>query len=132
MEPLQKKIADKYKLEEDKSHYILVAFTGKVKTNDKKRAISDYNRKYHKLDKLGITAMFLTTDKPLLVVRRFKNKAAAMGYFEGIQNNLAEFMPDDEGVPFDVFAVSLNNYRQILRSRSLEGYQAFFDTHYQD
>ncbi len=127
--------SDKFKLEEDKSHYILVVFNGDVKTNDKKRSISDYNRKYHKLDKLGLTAMFLNGSdkddrKPLIVIRRFKDKASSMLYYDGVQNNLTEFMSEDDGIPFDVFAVSLNNYRQILRSRSIAGYREFFDAYY--
>ena len=126
----------KFSLEDDKLHYIIVSFDGDVKINDKKNSISDFNKKFYKLEKLRITPLFLGSDpkdrKPMIVIRRFKNKLAAMQYYEGIQANIGEFIKDDEGTPFNIFAVSQNNYRQILRSKSIAGYKNFFDTNYLD
>ncbi len=126
----------KFNVEDDKLHYIIVSFDGDVKINDKKNSISDFNKKFYKLEKLRITPLFLGSDpqdrKPMIVIRRFKNKLAAMQYYEGIQANSGDFIKDDEGVPYNIFAVSQNNYREILRSKSIEGYKDFFDDNYLD
>ena len=128
--------AKKFNVENDKLHYIIVSFEGDVKINDKKNSISDYNKKFYKLEKLRITPLFLGNDpqnrKPMIVIRRFKNKGSAMQYYEGIQSNMTEFIKDDEGIPFNIFAVSQNNYREILRSKSIDGYKDFFDVNYLD
>ena len=132
----QKESSDKFKLEDKSLHYIIVAFEGDVKVNDKKISISNYNKKYHSLEKLRITPLFLGADpsnrQPIIVVRRFKDRFAAMQYYEGVQRNVSEFITDNQGVPFNVFAVSQNNYRQILRSKSMSGYKDFFDGNYLD
>ena len=36
----------------------------------------------------------------------------------------------DSAVQYDVMPISQNNYRQIIRARSVEGYKAFFDNNY--
>lgn len=122
----------KFSLEQNQVHYILVAFNGEVNLNRAKIAVSDYHREYHKLDRLQITNIFLGNDPkartPMLIVRRFKNMQDAMKYYQGAKGNDNGYIPDVDN--FDIFAVSLNNYREILRNKSLNGYKAFFEDNY--
>lgn len=120
-----------FTLEDDKLHYILVVFTEDgASLTDAKATVSDYNRTYHRLDKLRISNIYLGTDvrTPIIVVRRFKDKAEAMRYYDGIQKNRADFI--DRSVPYEIFAVTQNNYRQILRTKSTAGYRTFFEANY--
>lgn len=121
-----------YKVTDDQLHYILILFNEDISLNESKVAVSNYNLEYHKLDKLRISNIYLGTDAetrlPILVVRRFKDKAAAMAYYEGTQKNKSDFI--DQSVDYEVFAVSQNNYREILRSKSLDGYRNFFNQNY--
>ena len=124
---------DKFKVEDNKLHYIICTFDTEVNINEQKNAISDYNKKYHKLDKLRITPLLLGQNaqdrRPIIVVRRFKDKFTAMQYYQGVQRNRGDFLKDKK-VTFNIFAVSQNNYRQILRSKSMDGYETFFNDHY--
>ena len=116
--------------EPDQLHYIVVNFQDDVKLNDVKAKVSDFNRKYFELEKLRISNIFLGTDinKPIIVVRRFKNRDAAIRYYNTVQKNAGDFI--DPAIRFDIFAITQNNYREILKAKSLDGYKAFFDANY--
>ena len=122
----------KFKVEANRLHYILIVFNEDVKINDQKVALSNFNLKYHKLSKLRISPIYLGTSednrKPMLVVRRFKNQADAMKYFDGSSKNPADFI--DSSIDFEVFAITQNNYRQVLRNKTLDGYAEFFELNY--
>jgi tetratricopeptide (TPR) repeat protein len=116
---------------ENELHYILVVFSqGQGQLNDLRNTISDYNQKYHKLDKIRPASIYLGQENktPVVVLRRFKDKNAAMRYYEGVQKNQNEFVKN--GIPFEIMPISQNNYRQIIRQRSLDGYKGFFDSNY--
>lgn len=120
-----------FKQEDDKLHYMIVVFNNAdVALNDSKAAISDYNRQFHKLDKLRISNIYLGSDTktPIIVIRRFKTKDNAMDYYEGVLKNSQEFLP--EAGDFQLYPVTQNNYREILKAKSLDGYQEFFETVY--
>ncbi len=120
-----------FKVEDDKLHYFIVALLNNtIKLSDAKAAVSDFNRAYHKLDKLRISNVYLGTDTstPILVIRRFKTKALAMNYFDGILKNSDDFLPED--TEYEMFAVTQFNYRQILKTRSLDNYRTFFEENY--
>ena len=130
-ETLKKEDEAVFKVDDDKLHYFIVALKNNtIKLSDAKNAVSDYNRQYHKLDKLRISNVYLGSDTstPILVIRRFKTKDLAMKYFEGIEKNSADFLP--EGTIYEMFAVTQYNYRQILKTRSLDSYREFFDENY--
>ena len=120
-----------FKQEDDKLHYMIVVFDeAGVALNEAKAAISDYNRQFHKLDKLRISNIYLgsSTKTPIIVIRRYKTKDNAMDYYEGVLKNTEEFLPN---VPdFKLYPVTQNNYREILKAKSLEGYQEFFEAVY--
>lgn len=116
---------------ENELHYVIVVFNeGQGQLNDLRVKISDYNEKYHKLDKIRPASIYLGQDNktPVVVLRKFKDKNEAMRYYDGIQKNKTEFV--EAGIPFEVMPISQNNYRQIIRARSVDGYKEFFDSNY--
>ena len=122
-----------YKVEDEDLHYILIAFKDpNADLNTSKIKVSDFNEKYFKLDRLRISNIYLgeSADNrlPILVLRKFKNKAEAMKYYQGAQKNSKDFISSD--VNFEVFPVTQNNYREVLREKSVEGYRAFFQSTY--
>ena len=123
--------AGTYKYEEDKLHYMIVVFDdNEISLTDAKVKVSDYHSKYHKLDKLRISNIYLGGGEekiPLIVVRRFKDKAKAMEYYDGVEKNKGDFVA---GEGYKVYPVTQNNYRQILKSKSLAGYESFFKDNY--
>ncbi len=119
--------------EEGKLHYVIVVFEPGVKLTQAKANIADYNSKYHSLDKLRISNIYLgpptdPTKLPLIVIRRFPNKEKAMAYYEGVMANKSEFVKQD--TPFEVYPITQNNYREVLKRKSLDGYKEFFEAYY--
>lgn len=113
-------------------HYIIVAFdNASVDLNAAKNKVSDYNRTFHDLAKLRISNVYLgeNNDVPVLVLRRFENQADAMNYYQGIGKNSASFV-DGAAMPHKVYAISQANYREVLKARSLSGYEPFFNANY--
>ncbi len=123
---------DKFKVGENELHYIIIVFdSDDIDLNQNKIKVSDYNRTYHSLDKLRISNVYLgqSNDVPVLVLRRFKDKAAAMSYYDGVEKNAQDFINANE-VDFQMFPITQSNYREVLRNRSVEGYDVFFRGNY--
>lgn len=123
-----------FKEEDDKMHFVLIVmFDPPEKTVDKaKIAISDYNLNYHKTENLKMTSLELDTEinQPLILIRKFDNKQMAMKYYQGIQRKSKEFITEFDN--WEVYVVTQNNYREILRIKTLSEYKAFFKKHYLD
>ncbi|MDX1476937.1 MAG: hypothetical protein R3301_04495, partial [Saprospiraceae bacterium] len=91
---------------------------------------SEYNKKYHQLDRLKISSLVFdpSTRQSLILVRSFKNAERAMQYFRNVEKYRTEFLPP--GAEYDILPVTQHNYREIIRRKSLEEYKDFFDEHY--
>jgi len=121
----------KFKLSDKKVHYVIVVLDGeKLKLSDAKIKVSNYNREFHKADKIRISNIYLgaDVDTPILVLRRFKNKGKAMDYFKGAMANKKEFLGENDD--YEIFAVTQHNYREILKAKALDGYREFFEENY--
>lgn len=120
-----------YTDEPDDLHYVII-FLDKTAPIDKSRnQLSDYNQKYHDLDKLRIANVFLgaSNEIPVLVLRRFKDKKESMRYIQGAQKNAKDFLDRSE-YGFTVLSISQNNYRNLLRDKRTEVYEEFFSQYY--
>jgi hypothetical protein len=51
-----------------------------------------------------------------------------MKYYNGVQRKPNEFIPNITN--YEIFAVTQNNYREILRLKSVKEYQAYFNENY--
>ncbi len=128
----KKKGESAYKVEDKKMHYCIVVLkNNSIKLTEAKAAVSDYHRQFHKLDKLKIANVYLGADTstPILVIRRFKGKDLAMGYFNGVLQNAKEFLPDSAN--YEIYPITSYNYRQVLKNKDLESYKSFFEENYQ-
>jgi hypothetical protein len=121
-----------FKSEDDKMHFMMVVlFDPPDRTVDKaKIAISDYNQNYHKSDNLKMTSLDLDTEinQPIILIRKFDNKQAAMKYYNGIQRKTKEFITGFDN--WEVYVITQNNYREILRIKTLTEYKTFFKKNY--
>lgn len=120
-------------IDDDKAHYILISLKNSkdVSSNNSKNKVSDFNEKYFALDKLKVSSILLDIKKnknPIIVVRQFKDKARAMRYYETAQQFKDNFMP--EGADYTILATNQQNYREIIKSRTLVDYTEFFELHY--
>lgn len=113
-------------------HYMILVFDDKsADLNASKIVVSDYNKKYHKSDRLRVTNVYLGRDNsiPVLVMRRFKDQASAMNYYNGVGKNARDFVSRTD-VNYTLYPVSQSNYRELLKARNVEGYEDFFRANY--
>lgn len=121
-----------FDVQSDQVHSIIIALSDGASLNDAKNFVSDYNRKYHDLEKLRISDVYLVNGEvrtPLIVIRRFKDKADAMRYYDGVQKNKKDFI--DEKLRYEIYPISQGNYGKLFSSvKSIEAYKTFFQSNY--
>ncbi|MFN4080718.1 MAG: tetratricopeptide repeat protein [Saprospiraceae bacterium] len=122
-----------FTLDDDKLHYFLIALSGDVRLDDVKVAVSDYNREYHRLEQLRISNIFLGSDtnSPILVIRKFDSRDQAMRYYDEVKGR-DEFLGESARKKYtkEYFVITQENYRRILKNRTLDGYREFFTDNY--
>lgn len=130
---------DNFSVDENVLHYAFVVVYDKdeKELQDIKIAISDYNKKYHRMDNLKISNISLNPESKsqIILIRSFPKKAPAMDYYKGILQNEKEFSTrgNEESakkVQFDMFLTTQKNYREIVKQRSTQKYRTFFEEHY--
>lgn len=129
---VEKKDDAKFEAQKNRLHYLLIVFKNvdpDIKINKLRALVSDYNVNYHKLEKLRVGNVYLSKDdtNPILIVRKFTDAEASLVYYNSIITNKENFM---EGFDYDLMVINQRNYREILRSKSLEDYSEFFKDNY--
>ncbi|MFM2269393.1 MAG: hypothetical protein RL757_2834 [Bacteroidota bacterium] len=118
-----------FTMEEDKPHYIFVVLKADASMEEAQVTISDFNTKYNRLDDIKITNIYLgeNVDVPVVMLRSFKNKAAALAYIKSTSLNERDFLAKKS---FEIYAVSQKNYAEVLRQRKLDDYKKFYELNY--
>jgi len=121
-----------FRANDSKLHYICVIVRSKKDSdlNAAKISISNYNRKYHKVDRIRISSTILNKDNntDVILLRKFSNKEAAMKYYNEVERNKKEFM--EPKVSYELFAVTQQNYREVMKKKSTKEYEVFFNKNY--
>lgn len=114
-------------------HYVLVVFENReINIGEAKVNVSEFNNKYHKLDRIRITNVYLgqqDDSKPVLVLRRYKTGEEANKYVLNAKERNEEFMAESK-FDYTLLAVSQSNYREILKARSVSEYIPWFKENY--
>jgi tetratricopeptide (TPR) repeat protein len=120
-----------FKAMDDAPHFVMVMAEKTISLEDAKVAVSDYNSKYHRLDDLRLSSIFLDTDAEIsvLLVRKFNNKAAALAYTDAVGKNRADFLPAN--IKYQIFAIHQDNYREVIKQKSVVDYAKFYEKAYQ-
>ena len=74
----------------------------------------------------GMVAIY--DGRPVIIIRKFKDKKLAMKYYNGVVSDLKDFISIKAG--FDLFVMNQYNYRQVLRNKSVDEYRFFFAENY--
>ena len=121
-----------FKLKDDDLHYVIVVLEGRADLGKAKADVGKYHRKYFKNESMRVSNIYLGQSKedriPIIVIRRFKGKDKAMDYYNGAIKNEKDFL----GINFkyQIYPITQNNYRQVLKERKLDGYPEFFEENY--
>lgn len=119
--------------QDEKLHYIMyVIYNCDLnKMKKAKIAVAGYNLKFFKLAKLRISNLYLNPEEKsqIILIRSFENKDKALDYMTIAGRNVGDFLSVDE-FNYDMFAVTQNNYREIIKQKTIQNYEAFYDIHY--
>lgn len=113
-------------------HYFLIILynSKEASLNDAKSSVYNFNSKYFANRKFQYSSIGLDVQKdiPVIIVRDFKTKKEAMTYYETVEKNKKDFLPDR--FRYDAFPISLHNWRQLQQTKRVEDYRGFLDQHY--
>jgi len=125
--------SDIFTLDYDKLHYGLIVIykaSNKV-AKEMQTNIKAFHKKYFSLDQLSTQISPLSPDDNirLILVRTFDDKSKAMDYYDVIDEKDKEFIKT-KGYSFDFFVINQNNYREVVKARSINEYRIFFEDNY--
>ncbi len=109
--------------------YVVVIDAKKVKVNEFKNKISDYNTEYHRLLNLTASNVFLDDVSQIITVANFNDKTAAMKYFSAIKDNKKVFDGYNKN-DFKQFVISVENYPVFYKDKNISKYFEFFEKNY--
>ncbi len=119
-----------FKEKKEEQHYILVILSStELKSSEVKSAISDYHKKYHKLDKLFTASLLLNKNTQMMVIRRFKDAEVAETYAKSVRNRPLKYLKDLDD-KYKVYPIAQTNYKALLRSKKLDAYIDFYNENY--
>ena len=125
--------SDIFTLDYDKLHYgLIIIYKASSKVvKEMQNDIKKFHQKYFSLDQLSTQISALSTDDNirLILVRTFDDKSKAMDYYNVIDKKDKEFIKK-KGYSFDFFVINQNNYREVVKARSINEYRIFFEDNY--
>ena len=123
-------LLEQYKVNLKMQHfYVLVVDGAKVNVNATKVKVSDYNAKYHKLDKLSVSSVILQDKKQMITVSSFANSVEVEKYLEGISANDYVFS-QLSGSEYVQFVISSENYPVFYKNKNIDAYLMFYNKNY--
>ena len=119
--------------QDEKLHYIIYVLydCDLDKMKKSKQAVADYNSKFHKMARLRISNIFLNPENQsqVILIRSFENREKALEYMAIAKRNVKNHLKPED-VSYDIFAVTQNNYREVMKQKTTKNYEAFYDIHY--
>lgn len=112
---------------EEVGHYVIVLFDDtKVKVDNYKNTITDFNTRHYSSAKLSVSPLLIDREIPALVVRKFKNMQTAKEYCDHATNST---VLGSEAPKHKFYYVGQKNYQGILQKNNFKSsYVPFFDT----
>ena len=121
-----------FSLNETEEHYFLFVLNNRPGDLPELRGeITKYIWKYHPTPKLKITQIKIEgelADVPLIHIKSFPSKNAAMKFYRDLKKNNPDFM--QMGMTKDYFAISKSNFEKVVRAKSIKSYIPFFTSNY--
>jgi tetratricopeptide (TPR) repeat protein len=121
-----------FTVEDNALHFVVVYVSNQDEVNlqDTKVALAKFHSQYFQLDNLKMASLVFDPSKnhSLVLIRSFTTKDKAMKYYETAMRNPKDFLPAK--AIYEVYPITQKNYREVIKSRSLEAYKEFFEANY--
>jgi len=113
---------------EEEHYYNIVLLSAINDVNMVSVQLSNYNKKFHRLEKLQISNMMINKNHPLIIVKGFTNSEKALKYYEGINKNKQLAYLDEKD--YSDFTISANNFKTFFKIKEVKEYSEFFKKFY--
>ncbi len=131
-EDIQKKKEYKYKANDNVPYFVVMVVNNKnVKINPLKVRLSDFNKKYFRLNKLRIKSLVYDKTQTLVTVGNFENKNIADNYYEALSKD-EYVLSGIDTADYHVFPISTQNYPIMYKDKDLDGYLEFMKDVYNE
>ncbi len=129
-EAATKKKEYKYKANDNVPYFVVLVVDNRhVQVNPLKVRLSDFNKKYFRLNRLRIKSLIFDKKNTLITVGNFENKRAADNYYQALSKDeyvLSGISPEY----YHIFPISTQNYPLMYKDKDLEGYLEFMKDMY--
>jgi hypothetical protein len=121
---------DDYAYKPNESHYFIFGINKmEPRAMGVKAGISDLNTFRYNTVNLTASVVPLKAGRAMIVVKTFKNAAAARTYlasFRDAKMLVREYQPNE----YQTFVISASNYRKLIKDGSFSSYLPFYRDHY--
>ena len=120
-----------YKFDANAVHFFVLIVDGDLVDVDAlKVKLSDYNTKFHDLDKLMINSLLFDNKQQMITINNFENSDKALNYLTGIRDSKYIFTKLENSGEYFNFVISDENYPVLYRNKDIGQYLRFFDKYY--
>jgi len=110
--------------------YILIVDAKKVKVNELKNKLSNFNSENFRLLNLTVSNVFLDEANQIITIANFPQKNEAMNYLNSIKENKKVF-ENINNMDFKQFVISVENYPVFYKDKNISKYLEFYTKNYQ-
>ena len=126
----EKKKEYKYLTDNNIPYFVVMVVNNRhVKINPLKVRLSDFNKKYFKLNRLRIKSLLFDKKQTLITVGNFENKRAADNYYQAL-NSDEYVLSGISKEYYHIFPISTKNYPIMYKDKDLDGYLEFMKDKY--
>jgi hypothetical protein len=109
--------------------FMIITNSADVELDPLKVRLSDFKKKYFRLERLRIKSVMLDNQRALVTIGNFESADKAYDFFSTVSNDeyvLSGMSPQD----YELFTISINNYPIFYREKNVTAYREFFDGFY--
>lgn len=114
---------------EAKHLFIMIIISADIEVDPLKVRISDFKKKYFRLDRLNIKSLLLDNQRTLISVGNFDDKDDAEDFYSTLKND-EYVLSGMEQDGFEIYTISMNNYPIFYRDKNVKAYREFFNKYY--
>jgi len=112
-----------------KHRFIIITKAQGVNMNDIRNKIADYNKDFHKFEKIQVKNIFLDGEHQMLMVTNLENQGKAEKYIKGFLQNkeIMGYLPPSA----EMFVISEDNFKVFYVKKDIQEYLKFYQAVYQ-
>jgi hypothetical protein len=122
-------IPSPFTYQSDAKHLFMMIINSAVEVDPLKVRISDFKKKYFRLERLNIKSLLLDNQRTLITIGNFENKDKADNFYSALKND-EYVLSGMDPTAYEIYTISMNNYPVFYRDKDVKAYREFFKRYY--